>query len=56
MIKGFIYAALISLSITAVWYVYEYKQFGELQWDRECDSIVSILYFIALWIAYSKRS
>ena len=52
MIKGFIYAVLISLSITAVWYVYEYKQFGELQWDRD----VSILYFIALWIAYSERS
>ena len=56
MTKGFIYVALISLSITAVWYVYEYKQFVELQWDRECDSIVSILYFIALWIAYSERS
>ena len=56
MIKGFIYAVLISLSITAVWYVCEYKQFGELQWDRECDSIVSILNFIALWIAYSERS
>ena len=39
MIKGFIYAVLISLSITAVWYVYEYKQFGELQWDRELSLI-----------------
>ena len=55
MNKGIIYATLISLSITAVWYAFEYMQFGELQWDRKCDSIVSILYFIALWIAYSKR-
>lgn len=52
--KGFIIAILVSLSIMAIWYTFEYMQFGQLQWGRQCDEVVSILYFIALWIAFSR--
>lgn len=54
MIKGFIYAALVTMAITAVWYAFEYMQFGTLQWERQCDEVVSTLYFVALWIAFSR--
>ena len=47
-------ALLVSLVISAVWYMAEYIQFGELQWNRECDNIVSMLYMIALTIGFSK--
>lgn len=53
-VKGFIRAAVVSWAIIAVWYAAEYIQFGELQWNRECDEIVSALYFVALWVAFSK--
>ena len=52
--KGFIIAVLASLAIKSVWFMEEYKQFGELQWNRDCDNAVYILYFIALWIGFSK--
>lgn len=54
MIKGFIIATLVTLSIAAIWYALEYMQFGTLQWDRKCDEVVTLLYFIALWVAFSK--
>ena len=54
LLKGFIIAALITFAITGVWYGLEYMQFGELQWDRECDEVVALLYFIALWVGFSK--
>lgn len=54
--KGFIIATLITLAITAVWYGLEYQQFGELQWDRLCDEVVSGLYFLALWIGFSTKT
>ena len=47
-------AFIINLAITAIWYRLEYLQFGELQWNRKCDNVVSVLYFIALWIGFSK--
>lgn len=53
-IKSLIVALVINYVITAIWYIFEYKQFGELQWNRKCDNIVSILYLIALWIGFSK--
>lgn len=53
ILKGFIISILITLAITSVWYASEYKQFGKLQWDRKCDNVVTILYFIALWIGFS---
>lgn len=52
--KGWLIAFLISLAIMAVWYAFEYMQFGELQWDRDCDNVVGMLYFIVLWIGFSK--
>ena len=54
MIKSLIVALVINYAISAVWYISEYKQFGELQWNRKCDNIVSTLYLIVLWIAFSK--
>ena len=32
MIKGFILATLVSLSIIAIWYVLEYIQFGQTRY------------------------
>ena len=52
--KAFIISTLISLAITAVWYILEYRQFGELQWGRQCDEVVFLLYFIALCVGFSK--
>lgn len=54
MAKGFISATLVSLSIMAIWYALEYMQFGQLQWNRTCDEVVGVLYFIVLWIAFSR--
>ena len=54
MIKSLIAALIINYAISAIWYIAEYKQFGELQWNRKCDNIVSTLYLIALWIAFGK--
>ena len=45
---------IINLAITTIWYRLEYLQFGEFQWNRKCDNVVSVLYFIALWIGFSK--
>jgi hypothetical protein len=52
--KGTMLALLISMAIASVWYGLEWLEFGELQWDRECDSIVSLLYMLALAIGFSK--
>ena len=51
---AFIKSLIISMAITCVWYFTEYQQFGELQWDRQCDNIVGVLYFIALWYAFAQ--
>lgn len=53
-IKGMLLAFLICLAIAGVWYGLEWIEFGELQWDRECDNIISCLYFCALCIGYSR--
>lgn len=55
-VKGFVIAALITLAITSVWYGFEYLQFGELQWDRRCDEVVTVLYFFALWVGFSNKN
>lgn len=52
--KIFIISTLISFAITAIWYLLEYEQFGELQFDRKCDCVVWILYWIALCVGFSK--
>lgn len=50
---AFLKALLVSLAISAIWYFEEFKQFGELQTNRVCDNKAFILYFIALWYAFS---
>ena len=54
IIKSFLISVLITLAITAIWYGFEWIQFGELQWERECDNVVTYLYLIALTIGYTK--
>ena len=53
---AFFKACVVSLAISSVWFVLEYAQFGELQGDRECDNIVFVLYLMALWYAFSRKS
>lgn len=52
--KGLIIAAVISYTIAMLWEFMEHLQFGKIQSDRICDSVVYILYSIALWIGFSK--
>lgn len=53
-LKGLIIALTITYLITMLWEFIEYLQFGEIQHGRICDNIVCLLYFIALWIGFSK--
>lgn len=53
--KAFLKALIINYAIAAVWYAEEYRQFGELQWDRNCDNLVWILYLIALTYAFIRK-
>lgn len=52
---AFIKAVVLDLAIYAVWYYLEYKQFGTLQWDRKCDDVVGILYFLLTWYLLAKK-
>lgn len=52
--KGLIIALIISYLIAMFWEFIEYLQFGKIQSDRICDSVVYVLYFVALWIGFSK--
>ena len=47
-------AFIINLAITTIWYRLEYQQFGELQWNRKCDNVVSVLYFIAFGLVLAN--
>lgn len=47
-------ALIVNLAVAAIWFVAEYKQYGELQWDRECDNIVFWTYFVILWYLFSR--
>lgn len=55
MIKSFIKALTVNLAVTAIWYASEWIQFGELQFDRECDNIVSIIYLFVLWYLFLEK-
>lgn len=50
---AFIQALMVNLAITEIWYMTEWAQFKELQWDRKCDNIVSLLYFLVLWALFA---
>lgn len=52
-IKGVLISFVVSFVILGVWYLYEYHQFGELQWDRTCDEVVFWLYLLAMSISFS---
>ena len=52
---SFIKALVVNLAISAVWYASEYQQFGELQWDRQCDNIVWYVYLCVLWYLFHKK-
>ena len=51
--RGFACATVLSLSILGIWYLLEWYQFKELQWNRKCDYVVFVLYFIVLLIVFS---
>lgn len=46
---------IVNLGVTAVWFAFEYKQFGELQGGRECDNVVCFLYILILWWAFHEK-
>lgn len=50
MIKSLI----VNLAISAIWMVFEYVQFGELQFNRGCDNIVFAIYFGVIWFLFYK--
>lgn len=51
LIKAFI----TNLAVLAIWYATEYLQFGELQWSRECDTVVWWVYFIILCYLFATE-
>lgn len=55
MIKSFVEALTVNLAVTAIWYASEWMQFGELQFNRECDNIVNIIYLFILWYFFWKN-
>ncbi len=55
MIEAFIKALIVNLAVTAIWYASEWLQFGELQFNRECDNIVSFIYLLILWYLFYKN-
>lgn len=50
---AFIQALMVNLAITGIWYMTEWAQFKELQWNRKCDDIVNLLYFLVLWVLFA---
>ena len=55
MIRAFIEALTVNLAATAIWYASEWMQFGELQFNRECDNVVSIIYLFVLWYLFYEK-
>lgn len=51
LIKAFV----VNMAISAVWYATEYIQFGELQWDRQCDNVVWYIYLGVMWYLFRER-
>lgn len=52
--KAFWRSYITLLAISAIWYGLEFIEFGTLCWDRKCDNIVGLLFFIVLWYANHK--
>ena len=51
---AFIKALTVNLAISAIWYGLEWKQYKELQWDRNCDNTVWLLYLLVLWYLFAR--
>lgn len=51
---AFLKALILNLAINAVWLELEYEQFGELQFGRECDYVVWLLYLFVMWYLFWK--
>ena len=52
--KGLAIGCAIAWLIMLIWYILEWYQFGTLQQDRICDTVVSVLYLVALVVGFSK--
>lgn len=52
--KAFWRSYVTLLAISAIWYGLEFIEFGTLCWDRKCDNIVGLLFFIVLWCTNHK--
>lgn len=52
--KAFWKSFITLLAISAIWYGLEFIEFGTLCWDRKCDNVVGLLFFITLWYANHK--
>lgn len=55
MIKSFVKALTVNLAVTAILYASEWMQFGELQFNRECDNIVNTIYLFILWYLFYEN-
>lgn len=55
MIKAFVKALTVNLAVIAIWYASEWMQFGELQFNRECDNVVSTIYLFVLWYLFLEK-
>ena len=47
-------ATIHMLAISALWYGLEFMQYGTLQWDRQCDNVIGIIFLVVLWYAYHQ--
>lgn len=54
MIESAICSIIINLAITAIWHELEYLQFNELQFNRNCDNVVFLIYFYVIWYLIYK--
>lgn len=53
--KAFWKSFVITIIIGYFWFGFEFIQFGTLQFDRECDKVVTALYFFVIaWIIHRK--
>ena len=47
-------ATIHMLAISALWYGLEFMQYGTLQWDRQCDNVIGIIFLVMLWYVYHQ--
>lgn len=45
---------IVNLAIFAIWYACEFQQFGTLQFDRQCDEVISFIYILVIWYFIHK--